>query len=57
MEWDVILEGFSNMFLAMAVCSGLIVFGYYMGSNSKKKINYGNTNKERHPQEVGESSR
>ena len=49
MEWDVILEGFSNMFLAVAVCSALIIFGYYMGSNSKK-INYGNTNKERNSQ-------
>ena len=36
MEWDVILEGFSNMFLAMAVCSALIIFGYYISSNSKK---------------------
>ena len=37
MDWDVILEGFANMVLAMTMCSALIVFGYYWGSNSKKK--------------------
>ena len=36
MEWGVILEGFSNMYLAVVVCSALITFGYYISSHSKK---------------------
>ena len=30
------MEGLINMLLAMAMCACLIIWGYYMGSNSKK---------------------